>query len=411
MALEIIKRLGKSGSGLLLIMPYNSEIHDLGAHLRFLDRQSMQDFDVLVVAEAGSAAAPLLSLMKQKPHGFGIILGKKKERTGSAGAFFEGQKYALENGYSCMIHADVDCVPIDRQVVSALYKEREGGYASARVIGVRGGIRHEFAVPSPNHYTLFSEKTVRKYGLYYLPLFYYAEDGEYRERVKQRRVMVPFRVTHPFKMEQAFERRDRAWYVQVNTLCAMREASTIVPSILMFAALFWLHAFFMTRKNREAAIRALSLLLSFSFGKKALDSLSSLGLQHDSVKCPADAGYGRVSFASKKYAGMGLLGKLASMAGGIFEGFRKRLVVESHFSYSWVALRCAFAREVYVKKTDGGCVQLCDNGGVLRHTAKLVVASALFLPIMAAIILAYAALKAARQPKTMGYGLSEIRGA
>ena len=159
-----------------LIMPVLSEKDLLSAHLQRLSKQTTQDFDVVIVHSDVIAPSSL------KTDGrFGLVLIKEKGPMGPPGAFYAGQRYALENGYEAVIQCDVDCLPVSDGLVERLADAVSADKGSVFLPGVSS---LDGDNPVINWYGAMHRSVLKKSGLVYLPFYYGAEDLEYSKRLR-----------------------------------------------------------------------------------------------------------------------------------------------------------------------------------------------------------------------------------
>ena len=387
---------------LLIIIPYYNEFDILAKHLEDLGRQNYLDFNVVVVPEGSSETKRISDFLKAKKFAYGVIVAKRKGNTGSAGGYFTGQKYALENGYGYAIMADSDCRPEDKDLVRVLYENRKQGFVSPVIYTVKEDIRIRSIVPSVNHYTLVSRGVMEKYGLYYAPLYYYAEDGEYSERIKEKRRFIENYATHPLKIGEEFNKTDKTWYSLINSIHFM-SFGFVWKYILFFNALVLAHAIFMNEELRRIAMVSFRLLMSFKYGKEAIDGLKTNLTYTQNVGNAL-----RDRFEDSGYAASGIRGKAMQLIGGILENFRKEIVVESTYSYSKVIIMGIFAKKLYVGVGDRYLL-LSDNGNPIIHVMKIVMFSLLLAPFTIGFGVIYLIIKALKRPKTLGYGLDQSK--
>ncbi|NYZ74267.1 glycosyltransferase, partial [Candidatus Micrarchaeota archaeon] len=121
------KEFRKKKANGLIIMPFYRAYDYLFKHLELLEAQTFQDFDLLIVLNSLSDEKKVLDFINQNKFGYGIIVAKRKEDTGSAGGFFTGEKYALENGYKYIIITDDDCLPVNKRHIETLVEEHRKG--------------------------------------------------------------------------------------------------------------------------------------------------------------------------------------------------------------------------------------------------------------------------------------------
>ena len=395
---------------MLVVIPYNSEYGFLVTHLRALARQDFHEFDVIIVMEFGADATPIKKFLSAAKFDFSTIVVKRTECTGSAGAYFLGQKYALDNGYSCAVCADADCVPESRSLLRHLYSRKAFGFVSATMYAVRKGTRLRLTDPSVNHYSLFSREAMERFGLYFAPLFYYAEDGEYRERVALPRIFVPDAVTHPFKIDDALVRQDRSWYTLLNSVQFLRRPHMLYPYLVFFLFLTSAYLVFLQKDLRRLASLSLSMLLRYEYGKPALRRLKtewSSVLYDDAL--PAEEKFARVNFENEKYASSDKRGKLVLATASSLGFFRKNVCMDGTISLTYTVFASMLARLAYTKMPGGSYLLLCDNRNPVFHAAKLVFFPLVFAAMLIVAVPLYLSVRLIRKPVTLGYGISQVK--
>lgn len=398
------QKFGVRRSGLLIIMPAYANLENVKRHLLLLARQTYQGFNVLVVAGVPLDEKALGAFIAQKKFRFGVIVGKENEQRGCSGAFFAGQKYALENGYEYIIMTDDDCMPAHRNVVRALYEKRHVGYvASTRhlVQGADKKVIRDFGVAQ---YCLLSCALLKKHGLYFLPLYNGADDGEYAERLSgEKKARVDEFVEHPYIAGQRlFSMYDRSWHFFLQSLIIMKSPRSLFYNLLSLGFLMGASILFLPPYGARTAYFMAQLLLSFTYGKAAAKRMKS-GYQSFLARSPP-ANFTKWNGGKGGYIASGQASKAAGAASSFAAAFRRDIVVEKSDSFVKCHAIGMAARKSYVK-TDGGYLLLSDNSNALLHAIRL----ALFLPISLLYCIAIGALfvpiKILRQPKTEGYGL------
>ena len=169
---RIERRIGRRKSSAIIIPAYQDP-GMLRKHLSLLCHQTTYDFDVIAVhgsEERIESADPKLS----------ILHVRLKRNLGCAGAFYVGQRIALEEGYRKIILADDDCLPESEDLVEALAKKLDTEYVASPMIRLRPsdklcrGVIH--------HYGAMRREALLSAGLSYLPFFLSGEDFDLMRR-------------------------------------------------------------------------------------------------------------------------------------------------------------------------------------------------------------------------------------
>ncbi|MFA6214464.1 MAG: hypothetical protein WC717_04275 [Candidatus Micrarchaeia archaeon] len=394
------------GSDLLIIVSSYNAPGLVRRHLSMLSRQTFQRFNVLLVLGVPFDAAALGAYVRRKKFRFGVILARENERRGCSGGFFAGQKYALERGYKYAIMADDDCMPADRGLVAALYRNRARQYVAPTTVFLEGGYRKKGFQAGPTQYSLYSTGIFRKYGLYYLPLFHGADDGEYMERVAQ----APFRVSnfteHPYiSGMRLFSMFDRQWLFLLQALVILRGWRATAYNLLQFALMCAAASVFLPGYGRRIAAVMDRMLVSYQYGKAASEGISS-GFEKYIASPPKGLfpGFASIQEREASYIDASGASKIISIISGSAALFRKDVVVEKTYSFLRAFSLAIFARRLYVRVGDGRYLLFADNSSLPIHCARLIMFP-LALAIQLVICAIFIPVKIARQPRTLGYGL------
>ena len=167
------RRSSRKDVAVVITTSGNPEV--LEEHLGALGKQKFRDFDVLIVyGQRDSFAAG--------PRWAGILHLREKARGGSSGAFYIGQKAALEEGYRTIILADDDCIPVSDDLMGRLAQGVEEGHKILLPKLDKGerGIR---MTRIPHYYGAFGREVFERAGLTYLPLFFGGDDVELFHRM------------------------------------------------------------------------------------------------------------------------------------------------------------------------------------------------------------------------------------
>ncbi|MBU0527959.1 glycosyltransferase [Candidatus Micrarchaeota archaeon] len=171
---KIDRRKGNHAKTAIVIATYqNPEV--LKKHLDLLEKQSFKDFDIIIVYGEND------NFLDGAPED--ILHIKEKGRNGCAGAFYIGQKTALDEGYENIISADDDCFPVSETLVEELVRrvQKENTIAIPKWRRDKEKIQHEYVF----HYSCIPQKILRKSGLPFYPLFFGGDDVEMIERIKK----------------------------------------------------------------------------------------------------------------------------------------------------------------------------------------------------------------------------------
>ncbi|NYZ74038.1 glycosyltransferase family 2 protein [Candidatus Micrarchaeota archaeon] len=148
-------------------------------HLRLLSAQTSRDFDVIMVYGENDGFLP---------HTYGIpaLHLKRNDDYGSAGGFYVGEKFAMENGYEMLILADNDCFPESVSLVKDLLEGIDEGVDAVvpRIRNTNGGKpKHNGLLPQ---YGCMRARMLTDVGLTYLPFYFGGEDIELLHRIQNR---------------------------------------------------------------------------------------------------------------------------------------------------------------------------------------------------------------------------------
>jgi hypothetical protein len=166
-----------TGGRCAIVIPVHDEAGFLGRHLDALERQTSKDFDVILVHSPGFSTAGLLG---GRPYG---ITALPLKHSLGAGAFYAGQKYALEAGYRTVILADVDAIPVSPALVGRLSGLAASSSGSVFLPGLKTPGRPVCRSASVHWYGAMSSSALLRAGLTYLPIRFGGEDSEFGYRL------------------------------------------------------------------------------------------------------------------------------------------------------------------------------------------------------------------------------------
>lgn len=192
-----------------IIMPSFRGAEKLEKEITYLKQQTFQDFDLVIVYGPGDP------FIKNREN-FSMVHIRRNDDYGSAGGFYTGERFVIEQGYEYVLLADDDCFPTDKTLIESilqiLRKESAVVFPTADV-GDPNFIRHLMGF-----YAAMRADTIRKAGLSWMPFHYYCEDLEWHKRLGgySRDVVIPNTVVHQTRQIYFFS--DRAYYVIRNIL-------------------------------------------------------------------------------------------------------------------------------------------------------------------------------------------------
>ena len=403
------KKYGKCDNDLIIVISAFVNYDLLLRHLGYLSEQTFQKFDVLLILGVPFDDKKLGEYLKKRKFRFGVILAKENKRRGCSGAFFTGQKYVLENNYRYMIMADDDCMPIDKQLVENLYKNREKRYLSGKV-DLR--VTKDFVIKSPDagasHYTLYDTDILRKYGLYYMPLFHGADDGEYFERIREKKYIIDNYVEHPYSFGGKFvlANLDRAMLFFIASLCIMKNPRSTIHNLALFSFFLPVYLIFFPSYGKKLFFILSELLLTYTFGKKASEKIKS-GFETfiSSEKDISIENFRIIDDANPEYTIKAQSNKILSIMLNAASNLRKNIVTKNTFSYLKIVALAITARKIYAKTGDDRYLLIADNSNPITHLLRILCFILLFPVFFAAMFIFFIPIKIIKQPNTLGYGL------
>ena len=396
-----MRKFGKRSGETLLIIPIYQEYDWLSAHLDVLSGQTSQNFDVIVILNKATDEERTYRIIESKKCRFEIITGKRKEDTGSAGGFFTGQKYALENDYKQMIFVDIDCIPVDPDLVEKLVLNKNKKYVKPTAMITDKGRVIKVMVGGPiPWYTLISADIVRNYGLYYLPLYYGAEDIEYASRIKLKPHIIESRCQHPAPSIQSYKNMDKSLIYMVNGLTVAMDVGMLLIYLVTLFVCLPAYLIFFPPYGRKAFSALMSCLMTHTYGKRASEKLVSGFRSYIKEQIPGD--FKHVEYASsistdKKYYFIPF-----EVIGGTF---RKNISIDHTRSGILAVLVSIFAKKTYYKVDDKKFLLLSDNTNPLLHIVKFFLFAAVLPMFVILIIWFVIPMNILLRPKTERYGL------
>jgi GT2 family glycosyltransferase len=180
---ELVSRIkdlrGKKRGKTAIVIPTWRKNGLMGEHIKRLASQEHGGFDAIIVYSEEDE-------FLEDTCGIPSVHIKRKTDSGSAGGFYVGEKFALENGYQYIILSDNDCFPESKTLVQDLLRALEDG-ADVAFPKIRNADGKE---PEANRllpqYGCMRADVLRDVGLSYLPLHFGGEDVELFERMRKR---------------------------------------------------------------------------------------------------------------------------------------------------------------------------------------------------------------------------------
>ncbi|MBS3067628.1 glycosyltransferase [Candidatus Micrarchaeota archaeon] len=206
---NLVKDERKAENDVAIIMPSFRGKEKLGRHMQYLKEQTFQDFDLIIVY------GPDDELIENTEE-FSLAHIRRNNDYGSAGGFYTGERFVLEEDYKYLILADDDCFPIDKKLVGNIVKvlkENQVVVFPTADVGDSNFITHLMGF-----YAGVRTDSLYKAGLSWMPFYYYCEDLEWHNRLNiyAKNVIIPSKVVHETRQIYFFS--ERAYYVVRNSL-------------------------------------------------------------------------------------------------------------------------------------------------------------------------------------------------
>ena len=408
--LQFEKAFGKIGAPTLVIIPFYSEYDMLTKHLGYLRNQTARDFDVIILPEPNSDENKVLEIINNANCPFGIIVAKRRFNSGGTGGFFPGQKYALAHGYKYMILADADCYPVDKELVENLFKNGEHGMVTPHSVPTHNDIPIRSRPPGPassGHYSLFSEKFVRKYGLYYAPLFYGTDDVEYTQRIEKATprplVIGNFCETTLFGHGTLDRKFVKYWLYLLNEVIIVKAPIGFLVRCAKFIFSLMGVLLFFPGESKKVFQILLGQALAFSYGKPAYDALAKSNILRilKSDEVPGIANYLQIDNTERLPTGLG------KSLGELFALFRKDVLVSDNVFGFRAILNAAAARKLAYALDGERVLVAANNSNFIIHLVKLFLFVFLSPVLLIVFLVLFVPIKIVKYPKTMGYGLDK----
>jgi hypothetical protein len=164
---------GKKKSACAIVIPCADSDRLLQSHLSSLEKQTDQDFDVIVISPRRPSVRTALN----------VLHFRERVMIGSSGGFGLGQVLGYALGYECIMNADADVVPYSRNLVEVLKKRALREQKALVPLFVMLETGKSSGMGNPNEYGVVTRSHVERHGFELFRLFKGAEDYEYYERL------------------------------------------------------------------------------------------------------------------------------------------------------------------------------------------------------------------------------------
>lgn len=422
-----------------VIIPVYNEIEYLKEHLEKLNEQTYDKFDIVIVASPILEVGEIEKFIEEKKFKFGIIILQRENDTGSAGGFYLGQKYAFENEYEVIIHADVDAIPIDKKLIENLIKEYQAGHNIVLprcLFHVKEKVINKEANLIP-FYGLISKKVIEKVGLYFAPFYLGFEDAEYALRIEQffKIKIINNTVKHPYN--HAFLRKIKnimRMSIETinffNAIISIRKVNNFflfyyISSFIFFLTLFIFCKDRYLRENLNLIIENIGkkktgkdILEKYSEKLKILKNYNEMGENFDLAildKDLKDTYFDILKEKTKKKLYLevksvkSLLDFLKRIYGYFFfikECFRKKVIVLESKSFYFYFLSLMFAKESWIIDYERNLYKIGENRDLTIHILKIIIFFIVFPCVLLFGLGIFPILKF-KAIKTLGYGLKK----
>ncbi len=185
-----------------IIIPTFKGKSRLERQFEYLKKQTYRNFDVILVYGYEDEFI-------QNPE-FSIVHLKRNDDYGSAGGYYAGERYVLEQNYPYVIMADDDCFPVDENVIKELVAELKKENV---IVFPASDVGDPNSMPQlMGFFASMRTDIIRKAGLTWIPFHYYCEDIEWHDRLipHSKNKDIPNQVVH--KTKQGYFFNSSAYY-------------------------------------------------------------------------------------------------------------------------------------------------------------------------------------------------------
>ena len=350
----------------LIIMPMYKEYDYIELQLGVLSKQTVQDFDVIIVLNEVTDENRVYEIVDKAEGSYGIIVVKRKTDTGAAGAFWIGEKYAIENGYSNVILGESDAIPLQKDLIEILIAESKSAEAVAPKCQIVYEDKIIFESTGPHFYWLITTEMLKKVGLHYEPLYLGSEDRHLVYRIMEHGKIkhIDARVSHPYA-NPIFANFPKSIKYRIGHMIV---SAIYIPKEFFFNILILLPVFFLfgTAVVRKGANYILSSLSKLEYGKELDFGKEPLKKENciadwtiTPIKCK---GNNEIQFNREKNNEiLEILPRL----------FRKKVLLHPTATH-FMLLTMIVAKETWVK-TRGGYSLMAENNSIVVHVLRMIV--------------------------------------
>ncbi|MEM4360710.1 MAG: glycosyltransferase family A protein [Candidatus Anstonellaceae archaeon] len=406
--MEIQEKLiiGKPTKNNLLIMPCHLEIEFLKRHLRCLNKQTFKDFDLLIIGSPYLEKKKIIQIYKKikKIKFNSLIFLRRKNDTGAAGAFFLGQRYALEKGYKKIINVEADCIPQQKDLIQKLIENTNSNCVALPIIRLYDKSKYCYSKESgPNQYCCIESSLLGKTGLYYAPLYIGAEDSEFLDRIKREAKIIKIErsIRHPLFHNNEF---DINRYIRYNSNHLIIKEDIMYKFLFIFSASVYL--LFGTEPFKKYVKNVTESLIFNRIGKevkieKSKKIIKKLDLKEYEIiikkieeKDGLNNNYRRI------------LNEFILYLTRVFSKSFRKIVIMNYFPRAWhIYISCGMilSKQFWVR-TKNLALLASDNSKIINHLSKLI-----FLPFFTLFLFIFYSfifmINYMRKPKTKNFGL------
>jgi glycosyltransferase involved in cell wall biosynthesis len=393
------KSFGLKKTDVIIVIPFYQNYDALFKHLRLLSKQTTQDFNAILVLNVVSDEKRIADFIEKSEFGFGIIVSKRKEDTGSTGGFFTGEKFAIENGYQEVVLADDDCMPEDPNLIEQLLESKKSSRPIASRVKLMINDSEWVEGLSLHMYSRIGRELLISRGLHFVPLYIGADDAEFSKRIALdgKNPRSPAWASHPYT-HTIFVDFVRSLLYRINHMLFVGLAWNKSIFLQNFALLCPIYVIFGSDTVSRGGLHILSSVLSFRFGKPALDAF------RERISGFRDAGNfpNVVSLVKGKQFTLDIKGGIKERWRAARYMFRKDVLLEP-VPNDIILLSMLLSRQTWISSKKGAYL-MSDNSDPMMHLLRFV-ALGLVIPPLLLLGLVSIPINLARKPKTLGYGL------
>ncbi len=197
---------------IVIVIASKNDRKTLESHIAALSKQTFREFNIIIVYGKSDEFLEVEN----------AIHIREKSGRGSAGAFYIGERIALDQGYRTIILADDDCLPVSENLLEEMDRARKKG-ENAILPQVDYG-KAKLDLDIIHHYGCFSREVFEKVGLTYLPFYFGGEDIELLSRIRKKFKVfkISAKAVHKSSMPIILEKENNAYsYVKGALISAI----------------------------------------------------------------------------------------------------------------------------------------------------------------------------------------------